>query len=82
MRTAFGCLAVPLMLEGRRLIVAVDRPSRVDELREQQVLGDLVPVPAVAPRAHIKLKLMQLSRRREMWPGSVSRSPGFFPTTP
>lgn len=82
MRTAFGCLAVPLMLEGRRLIVAVDRPSRVDDLREQQVLGDLVPVPVVAPRAHIKLRLMRLSRQREMWPGAVSRSPGFFPTTP
>lgn len=80
MRTAFTCLAVPLMLDGRRLIVAVDRPSRIEELREQQVLPDLAPVPVVAPRAHIKLRLMQLSRQREMWPGSVSRSPGFFPS--
>jgi hypothetical protein len=81
MRTAFACLAVPLMVHERRLIVAVDRPSRIDDLHGKQVLHDLVPVPVVAPRAHIKLKLMQLARQREMWPGSVSRSPGFFPST-
>jgi hypothetical protein len=81
MRTAFTCLAVPLLLDGRRLIVAVDRPSRIDELHEQQPLHGLQLLPVLAPREHLKLALMQLARRREMWPGSVSRSPGFFPST-
>ncbi len=81
MRAAFACLAVPLMIHGMRLIVAVDRPSRVEDLREKRALVDLAPVPVIAPRSHIRLTLMALSRQQPVWAGAVARSPGFFPAT-
>lgn len=81
MRAAFTCLVVPLMIDGVRLIMATDRPARLEELRDQNVLHDLSPVAVLAPHPHLRLTLMALSRQQEMWPGSVSRSPGFFPSS-
>ncbi|MEW6707405.1 MAG: hypothetical protein AB1430_21390 [Pseudomonadota bacterium] len=81
MRAAFSCLAVPLLIHGVKLVLAVDRPARLEELRDKHVLHDLAPVAVVAPRSHIKLTLMHLSHQQPMWSGSVMRSAGFFPAT-
>jgi hypothetical protein len=35
----------------------------------------------IAPREHLKVALMSLSRQHEMWSGSATRSHGFFPST-
>jgi hypothetical protein len=82
MRIAFACLSVALMVDGERLVIATDRPSRIEELRDHNVLhDDLKPVPVIAPREHLKVALMSLSRQHEMWSGSATRSHGFFPST-
>jgi hypothetical protein len=79
-RVALACRTVPLMIDGKRLIVAVDRPSRLEELRANHVLVDLVPVAVVASKAQIKLALAGLMQQ-DVWSHSVGVRPGFFPTT-
>jgi hypothetical protein len=79
-RTAIACRCVPLMIDGRRLIVAVDRPSRLDRLRERHVLVDLVPVATVASRAHLKAAFGELVQQ-DVWVGSVAVKSGFFLST-
>lgn len=79
-KVAIACRCVPLLLDGKRLIVAVDRPQRLDKLRERHVLPDLQPVPVIASRAHIKAAFADLVQQ-DAWAGSVGLRPGFFPTT-
>jgi len=52
-RLAESCRAAPLMLDKERLIVAVDRPSRVDKLQMVHAFAGLRVVPVLAPKAQI-----------------------------
>lgn len=44
---------LPLLLDGRRLVVAVDRPGRVLKLREQPGFAAMDLVPVLALKSHI-----------------------------
>lgn len=65
--TAMLCRAVPLMLDDTRIVVAVDRPSRIDELRERQALLELEPVGVLASRSHIAQVLARLAQQQNLW---------------
>jgi hypothetical protein len=58
---AISCRAVPLMLDGTRLIVAVDEPSRVADLQAIHAFAQLSVVVALAPQLQIMLALDRLS---------------------
>jgi hypothetical protein len=79
-RVALACRTVPLMIDGKRLIVACDRPARLEELRTNHALVQLTPVAVMAPKAQIKLALAGLMQQ-DVWSHSVTLRPGFFPTT-
>jgi hypothetical protein len=77
-RVAIECRAVPLMLDGARLIVAVSSPSRINKLREMFSLAGLTPVPVLSSKAHIK----QALAGRDVWSLTVSAPhQPFFETT-
>jgi hypothetical protein len=81
LRTALACRAVPLMVDGRRLVLAVDRPSRLDDLRSAHALTGLSPAIAIASKRHIKLTLHHFAQQRDMWyHASATRNP-VAPTT-
>jgi len=64
LRMALESRAVPLMVDGTQLIVAVDRPSRADKLRALHVFAALTIVPVLASKNQIMLALMDLSRQK------------------
>jgi len=80
LRTALECRALPLMIDGQRLIVAVDRPSREAKLRTAHVFAQMTLVPVLACKSHIKLALASLADQ-DAWSNSVAQRPGFFATT-
>jgi hypothetical protein len=81
LRAAVACRAVPLMVDGRRLVLAVDRPSRVDELRAAHALVGQQLAVAIASKRHIKLTLNQFAQQRDLWyHASATRNP-VAPTT-
>lgn len=81
LRTAIACRAVPLMVDGRRLVLAVDRPARLDELRGAHALTGLQPAVAIASKRHIKLTLNHFAQQRDLWyHASATRNP-VAPTT-
>jgi hypothetical protein len=59
-RLAIKFRAVPLMLDGRRLILAVDSPARVNELKSLRAVQDIDYVAVLAPKLQILRKLNQL----------------------
>lgn len=78
-RIAAGYCTVPLMLDGERLVVAVDRPSRVNKLRMLRAYAESSVVPVLACRVQIVLALERLSD--DVWNRHVAAAPGFFATT-
>lgn len=81
LRTAIACRAVPLMVDGRRLVLATDRPTRLDELRGAHALQGLTPAVVIASKRHIKLTLNQFAQQRDLWyHASATRNP-VAPTT-
>jgi len=78
LRVAMECRAVPLMLDGSRLIVAVSSPPRVNKLREMYPLAGLRPVAVLSSKVHIKHTLAA----RDVWSQNVSAMHmPFFSTT-
>ena len=77
LRVAMECRAVPLMLDGARLVVAVSSPSRVNKLREMYPLAGLTPVAVLSSKVHIK----QALAARDVWSQNVSMRMPFFATT-
>ena len=76
-RLAVEYRAVPLMLDRKRLIVAVYKPSRAARLQELHALADLVPV--LAPKMQLMLSLARLSH--DVWAPVVPQVRDFFETT-
>jgi hypothetical protein len=59
-RLAIKFRAVPLMVDGRRLILAVDSPARVNDLKNLRKVQDIDYVAVLAPKLQILRKLDQL----------------------
>ena len=71
--------AMPLMLEGGRLVVAVDKPSRALKLRELHALAGVLVVPVLAPRTQVAMALERLSK--DVWTNVAPQRMGYFETT-
>ena len=80
LRLALKARAIPLMVDGKRLIVAVDRPSRAAKLGALRAFSDYTVVPVLALKSHILLALSG-SAVNDMWAHNVFTHLEFFPTT-
>ena len=78
-RIAVGFRALPLMLDGARLIVAVDNPSRIVKLRAIHAIADVSVVPVLAPKVQIITALARLAE--DVWASYVPQRIAFFATT-
>jgi hypothetical protein len=76
-RLAVEYRAVPLMLDRKRLIVAVYKPSRAARLQGLHGLGEVVPV--LAPKAQLLVSLSRLAH--DVWAPVVPQAREFFETT-
>jgi hypothetical protein len=65
--------AVPVMLHGDQLIVAIDNLSRIPRLQSLEALAGLKVVPVLASRERIKLALAALPQRlgSDCWADNV-----------
>lgn len=79
-RLALSCRAIPLMLDKERLIVAVDRPSRVGKLRTVHAFAQLTVVTVLAPKTQILLLAME-RLSSSVWSQAVPENSGLFLTT-
>jgi type IV pilus assembly protein PilB len=70
---------LPLMMDQERLIVAVDRPSRIAELRSLHLSVRTPIVPVLAPRLQITAALNRLSH--DVWLQHVVDPATQFQTT-
>jgi hypothetical protein len=78
-RFAQSYRAMPLMIDKGRMIVAVDKPSRVVMLEAVHAFAQLKVVPVLAPKMQILLALQGLSSN--VWSHNVSEHQAFFDTT-
>jgi hypothetical protein len=80
LRMALRARAIPLMLDGKRLIVAVEKPSRVGKLSTLRAFAELTVVPVLALKSHILLALSGATAQ-DAWAHNVFSHLEFFPTT-
>lgn len=80
LRLAAQHLALPLMVGDKRLIVAVDRPSRTAQLHTLRVFAGLKIVPVLASKSQIMMKLADLAHK-DVWSHNVLGRLMFSPTT-
>jgi hypothetical protein len=80
LRVAAESRALPLMSDGTRLIVAVDRLARLSGLRALHVFEKLRVVPVLASKGQLMLALQRLSRQ-DMWGHQVPQRLGFADST-
>lgn len=78
-RLAVGFRAMPLMLDGERLIVAVDKPARVVKLKAVHAIAQLTVVPVLASR--MQILLAQERQSNDIWAGHAAERMPFFATT-
>lgn len=62
LRQARECCSLPVMIDGDRLIVAVDRPGRIGVLRQVQAVSQMKVVAVLAPESHIRSALDRISQ--------------------
>jgi len=80
LRLAIECRAVALATDGSRLIVATDRPSRLDKLRELRVVTGMRLVPVLAPKGQLVQALSALAQQ-DVWSHHAFARAMFAPTT-
>jgi hypothetical protein len=80
LRLAIECRAVPLTTHGNQLIVATDRPSRMDRLRTMRVVTGMRLAAVLAPKSQIMLALSDLAQQ-DVWAHNVFARVVFAPTT-
>jgi hypothetical protein len=80
LRMATEARTLPLMVDGPRLIVAVDRPSRIQKLKGMQAIAQLTPVPVLASKMRILDALARLARQ-DVWSTQVPGALPFFAST-
>jgi hypothetical protein len=83
-RTMIEHGAVPIMLQGDRLIIAVDNLARIPPLQTLQALADVKVIPVLASRERIKLALAALPQRlgTDCWADNVPLHMQARPTAP
>ncbi|HEV8689577.1 MAG TPA: hypothetical protein VGQ91_04710 [Ideonella sp.] len=79
-RRAAEYRALPLMIERQRLIVAVDRPQRVDKLRTIPSLTRYTMVPVLASKGQIMLAIARVSPQ-DLWSQNLAGRPDFSVST-
>ena len=77
-RMALGSRALPLMIDGTRLIVAVDKPARMQKLRNIQAAAGMTLVPVLAPKTSLLDALHKLYEK-DLWKDHVAMT--YYPTT-
>jgi len=80
LRMAVRHRALPIMVDGQQLIVAVDRPSRAAELQALYALAPFTVVAVLASKSQILLALSSLSDQ-DVWTESVTIRAQFFATS-
>jgi hypothetical protein len=80
LKLALANRALPIRLEGMRLIVAVDRPARVAALEALFALKGFIIVPVLASKGQILLALSSLPHQ-DGWSDNVSMRAEFFADT-
>jgi hypothetical protein len=68
------------MVDDKRLIVAVDRPSRIQKLHNLHVFTGLKLVPVLASKVQLMLALNDLAQQ-DVWSAHVFARLVFAPTT-
>ena len=79
-RRAAEYRALPLMIDKQRLIVAVDRPQRLDKLRTVPSLTRYAVVPVLASKGQIMLAIARVSPQ-DLWSHNSAARPDFFVST-
>ena len=80
LRMALESSALPIMIDGQRLIVVVDRPARAVKLRNLHAFAQLTLVPVLASKSRILEALTRLAQQ-DVWSENVSMTLRFFETT-
>ena len=80
LKLATQSMALPLMVHRERLVVAVDRPQRIEKLHQFHVFTGKRLVPVLASRTQIILALTDLAQQ-DMWSRNVFARLVFAPTT-
>ena len=80
LRMATECIAIPLVIHGDRLLVAVDRPSRATRLHNLRAFAQLKVVPVLASKSQITMALGDLVQQ-DIWSHNVFARLVFAPTT-
>ncbi|HEV7915753.1 MAG TPA: hypothetical protein VGP22_18470 [Albitalea sp.] len=80
LRSAVKHRALPILIDGQRLIVAVDRPSRIVDLQALSTVGHFTLVPVLALKEQILLALTSLAPQ-DVRGGNLSMRAEFFSTT-
>ena len=80
LRMSLRAKAIPLMLQDKRLIVAVDNPSRAVKLGLLRAFSGLSLIPVLAQKSQILLALSGATSN-DAWAQNVFAHLEFFPTT-
>jgi hypothetical protein len=80
LRMSLRAKAIPLMLRDKRLIVAVDNPSRAVKLGLLRAFSGLSLIPVLAQKSQILLALSGATSN-DAWAQNVFAHLEFFPTT-
>lgn len=80
LRMSLRARAIPLMLHGKRLIVAVDNPARAVKLGALKAFAQLSLVPVLAQKSQILMALSGATTN-DAWAHNVFTHLEFFPTT-
>jgi hypothetical protein len=80
LKLATQSMALPLMRHQERMIVAVDRPQRIEKLHSLHVFTGRKLVPVLASRTQIMLTLTDLAQQ-DLWATNVFARLVFAPTT-
>lgn len=80
LRVALESSSLPIMVDGQRLIVVMDRPSRAAKLRHVRAFAQLSIVPVLASKSRILDALTRLSQQ-DVWSENVALVMHFFETT-
>jgi hypothetical protein len=80
LNVALAHRALPIMIDGTRLIVAVDKPARVPALQALFALKGFAIVPVLASKGQILLALSSLPHS-DGWSDNVSLRAGFLADT-
>lgn len=81
LRTAIAHRALPIMVDGSRLVVAVDRLSRVADLGHLQALAGMTVLPVMARKSQLRVALTALIEQ-DVWAAAVPQEvAGMLDTT-